>query len=615
MSNAADDRRAPGMMRIPFDGMVEVGGQLGPSFEAQAVNLSEDGMHLRTAYLPDVGQPVTCRFDAGHGLVVVAAGEVLWKDDMGNGGEFGIRFTNLDSASIVSLQRIIGMAEEGLALRPPQGRKVRLHIEGLASPMRARVKGAEGSSVTAFSELGFLQVGKQLDLEDAQTGGRRPALIDRVDVEIQQDTRVPQLVVTLKYDDEEAHAAEMEAMNGQGDTTGKDHHEAEMRGHDSHHQAHHDGHHDGHMHDDEDVIVPGPEGVDAAPHDPDAIDDSQMDDEHAAPAARVAHATSATDDERPDAGANDMKSAVARNAAKVTPALEKMMKRAKTTMAILAARAMKKSDGNGSDVEIPVRRTTAPAPGGGLHTSGRKVVRGEIEEKTPVEQPEKPRFAITKKKAVVAGAIGTAVLLAFVAMRKPSTPPAAPIAQNAPPPDITAAAAAAARPGMPTANIPGPGAPAVPPGDPLASQAMSGQMNGMSGAIDPTNPAEKGRKGKPVPFGNGPVAHGNVIKIKMDGPIDQLQGASQPSGFTVVIPGRKSVDPAGPLASKDARISAIRMANESQGAELTVTFKDGVPNYQVKAHGDTLEMHLAKGHGGDRAPEAHAKKHGKKKGH
>jgi len=76
-------------------------------------------------------------FDAGQGMVVVAAGEVLWKDDMGNGGEFGIRFTNLDSASTVSLQRIVGMVEDGMAIHPPQGRKVRLHIEGLASPMRA----------------------------------------------------------------------------------------------------------------------------------------------------------------------------------------------------------------------------------------------------------------------------------------------------------------------------------------------------------------------------------------------------------------------------------------------------------------------------------------------
>jgi len=50
------------------------------------------------------------------------------------------------------------------------------------------------------------------------------------------------------------------------------------------------------------------------------------------------------------------------------------------------------------------------------------------------------------------------------------------------------------------------------------------------------------------------------------------------------------------------------------GMGIRVTFKDGVPNYQVKAHGDTLEMHLAKsGHAGEKAPEAKAKAHKKKK--
>src|SRR3954471_14840674 len=108
----AHDRRAPGTARISFDGMVEVGGALGPSFEAQAVNLSEDGMSLRTAYLPEVGQPVMCRFDAGQGMSVIAAGEVLWKEDMGGGGEFGIRFTNLDQMSLGALQTILGIAHE-----------------------------------------------------------------------------------------------------------------------------------------------------------------------------------------------------------------------------------------------------------------------------------------------------------------------------------------------------------------------------------------------------------------------------------------------------------------------------------------------------------------------
>lgn len=598
--STASDRRAPDASRIPFDGMVEVGGALGPSFEAQAVNLSEEGMHLRTAYLPEVGQPVTCRFDAGQGLVVVAAGEVLWKDDMGDGGEFGIRFTNLDSQSTVALQRIVGMVEEGMQLRPPQGRKVRLHIDGLASPMRARVKGSEGASVTAFSELGFLQVGKQLDLEDAATGSKRPALIDRVDVEVEQDTRIPQLVVTLRYDDEEAHAAEMDA-HAHAMAAGHGSLSPQVVGSD----------------DDEDVMVPGPED-DAPMHARSEHDDacgSHDDDETDADGAgdgarsRVAHAAPAADrdESRVDDDSDKMKSAFARSAAKVTPALEKLAKRAKTTMAMLAARAAAKRGGKGDDVEIPVRRTTAPAPGGGLHAAGRKVIRGEIDDR-PIEEPAaKPKFPITKKKMVVGGAVGAAVLLAFVAMRKPAPAPAAATAPAAETTAAQAAAAPAPQPAMPMM-------PQAPVNDPLASAAMGGTF----GAIDPTNPAERGKPGRATPFGNGPVSRGNVIKIKMDGAIERIQGASQPSGFTVVLPGRKSLDAAGPLASKDPRIAAIRVANEPGGAELTVTFKDGVPNYQVKAHGDMLEMHLAKaGRAGDKAPEAHSthssKKHSKKK--
>ena len=405
MSNATD-RRAPNASRIPFDGMVEVGGALGPSFEAQAVNLSEEGMHLRTAYLPEVGQPVTCRFDAGQGMVVVAAGEVLWKDDMGNGGEFGIRFTNLDSASTVSLQRIVGMVEDGMAIHPPHGRKVRLHIEGLASPMRARVKDSQGSSVTAFSELGFLQVGKQLDLEDAATGSKRPALIDRVDVEVEPDTRIPQLVVTLRYDDEEAHASEcadMERMEADhaGDVTGRD---GSLAPHS--------------MDDEMDDMHDAPH-----PHDAHAMEGSN-DDEHGS-RGMIAKATVAPDDEQ-DEESKKLKSGFARSMAKVTPALEQWAKRAKTTMALLAARASAKRNGAADDVEIPVRRTTAPAPGGGLHAAGRKVVRGEIDEQMAIEEaPAKPRFAITKKRAMVGGAIGIASILCLVALRKPAPAPAA----------------------------------------------------------------------------------------------------------------------------------------------------------------------------------------------
>src|SRR5580693_8548128 len=100
----AEERgEAPGR-RMPFDGLVEVGGALGPAFEAQGIDVSRDGMHLRTAYLPDVGQPLTCRFDAG-GREVLASGAVVWRHEEGRGGEFAIRFGELDGESAEALGR------------------------------------------------------------------------------------------------------------------------------------------------------------------------------------------------------------------------------------------------------------------------------------------------------------------------------------------------------------------------------------------------------------------------------------------------------------------------------------------------------------------------------
>lgn len=571
--NSAGDRRAPGATRIPFDGMVEVGGTLGPTFEAQALTLSEEGMSLRTAYLPEVGQPIRCRFEAGHGLSIMAAGEVIWNEDLGEGGEFGIRFTNVDAPSTVALQRVMGMAEEGILPRPPQGRKVRLHIEGLASPMRARLRGTHASCATAYSELGFLEMGKPLELEDAMSGNRRPALIDRVDVAMEDGSRIPQLVVTLRYDDEEARMATQQNEQAGSlsavtieEQTGRDAMAPEPYANE------------------DDEMVPPP--LEASAH--------EHDEEDVIVEAKASEEGSDSDDVA--AESEKLKSPLARTAAKITPAMMSFAKRAKVTMALFAAKIAAKRGGSGDDVEIPMRRTTAPAPGGGLHASGRKVIRGEVgEEKSDDEKPKK-KFEVTKRKAAIAGAIGVAGILAIVAMRKPAEAP--PLA--AVPPADTAATAAPS----PAPSTPAPGV-----NDPLANAALAGTPG-------PNGMMSTGMKnGKPAPFTNGSVGvHGNVIRIKMDGQIAAIQGASQPTGFTVVIPSRKSMDAAGPLASKDPRIAQLKVANEPTGAELAVSFKDGVPNYAVRAKGDVLELVLAKpSANGDKPAEAKAGHAGSKK--
>jgi len=532
MSNEGD-RRAPGATRIPFEALVEVSPSMGPAFEAQAVDVSDEGMHMRTAYLPDLGQPLMCRFDAGSAGTVSASGEVLWRQEGERGGEFGMRFVDLDAESADALGRIVRIAQpqgecDGAPAKVIQssGSKVRLHIEGLGFPMRARVKDATRKELTVGNELGFLQVGKQLELEDAETGEKRPASIDRVEVEIDPESRVPRLVVGLRYDDE----ADSVPISPE-----------------QHEELHADAPKDS---------TPEPSVMDSE-------DDEEASAKPAAPEKKGA--TREVDEE-----SNQLKSAFARNAAKVTPALVGFAKRARATAGVLMAKHKQRS------AEAPQKRTTAPPPAGGLHAAGRKVVRA-------AELVAAPKTRLdTKRKVAIGAGAGLAVVLAFAAMHK--SPKAQTAAQDKP---VTTEATAAAAQPPPTLPEPAPlpVQTAPPPPQPVATApAPQG---------DDSEEQHHAKRVHVAPFGNGGVAHGNVLRLKMDGTIENINGATQPDGFSVSIPGRRALEPAGPLASRDARLASIKVTNDQGGASLDVAFKDGVPKYLVRAKGDTLEIILA----------------------
>ncbi len=190
---STEDRRAPGATRIPFDGLGRGGGALGPAFEAQAVNVSEEGMRLRTAYLPEVGQALLCRFDAGALGDVNAPCEVVWREEGERGGEFGLRFVDLDAQSADALGRIVGVREKVIQ---PSGAKVRLHIEGLGFPMRARVKDARARSSRSATSSAFSRWARSSSSRTRRPATKRPARIDRVEVAVDSVTsNVPQLVV------------------------------------------------------------------------------------------------------------------------------------------------------------------------------------------------------------------------------------------------------------------------------------------------------------------------------------------------------------------------------------------------------------------------------------
>jgi len=644
------DRRAPGATRIPFEAMVEVGGATGPAFEAQAVDVSLEGMHLRTAYLPEVGQPLTCRFDAGPREMVLASGEVVWSREAARGGEFGIRFANLDADSARILGQMMCVepppaARDMHAGAPPYGgppaadfqrggppaadfqrrgagMKVRLHIDGLGSPMKARVKGMQQAELTVGSELGFLQVGKGLELENAETGRKRPAVIDRVEVQVDPGSQVPELVVALKYADEYGPLETAKTVRGVGPVAPPVEERRPMA----------DPREMRDMRETRDTrdmretreVREEPrevleradtmtaEAVVPPPPSDGGVDVEVTDTDHGDPEG---HAPTAAD---------RMKGAFSRSAAKVTPAINAFAQRAKTTFALLAARKWRdQRDGREGkdDVGIPMRRVTAPPPGGGLHAEGRKVVRefGSLRDGLD----EKPAgLALDKKKMVLGGVAGVLLILGAVAMRKPAAPPPAPEAAASEAPMASAAAADSVAP-APSA------APAPNAGNALANApAPSPQAETAPGSnvADATPQRDEGRRAAPprriavAPFTNGSVPHGNVLRLRMDGAIEKINGAAQPTGFTVVIPSRRSLEAAAPLAARDGRIASIKVVNDAAGAELSVTFKDGVPNYAVRAKGETLEIVLApagrmssdrqelaeKAHDGHDSPRAHA---------
>ncbi len=585
-STDADVRRPRGSTRVPFDGVVEVGGELGPPFEAQAVDVSGTGMHLRTAYLPETGQTLSCRFEAGR-ETVIATGEVVWHREAGRGGEFGLRFIDLDAESANALERMTDRAR----LNVP-GAKVRLHIEGLGAPMRARVKGTTSSELTVGSELGFLQVGKHIDLEDAESGRRRPAYIDRVEVEINPSSRIPQLVVALKYEDAEEDMADEHVPNATpaGDSGDHDHEHAAPARRETQQIAT--------MNVDDDLHA----------HSPEARDDGQDQEvdvrisepmPHNEMNARVAPRAYGADAEDDDDLANGMalKGPVARAASKVAPALERFAKRTKTTAMLLMDKAKARRFSESS----PIRRTTAPPPGGGLTTAGRKVVRNEpsfADKSPPAASPLVGLMADRKRMTIIgAGAVAVLAIGVAFAAKKPAAPPGDTVTASAPiAADPTVATPAPAGAILPGALPPAPIVPSMPTTVEIASSATSDPFMADKNPVGDSSESRPNAKKpgiKVAPFSNGGISRGNLLRLKMDGAIEKIQGAQQPTGFTVHLPGRRSLEPAAPLALRDARIGSIKVANDPSGAELSVTFKDGVPRYTVRAKGDQLEIVLA----------------------
>jgi hypothetical protein len=279
---------------------------------------------------------------------------------------------------------------------------------------------------------------------------------------------------------------------------------------------------------------------------------------------------------------------------------------------------------------------TAPPPAGALKSDGRRLVRddGMSEDESPLPPPVKSR----RRAAMLGGFVGLLAVLAVIGAsramggsRKPTAATeasAAAVASAAAPPASARGAAAPTSSGVVTATVPLFGVTPLSttesvPAPPASASGSAGAAPGAPPPVaandkahdpseddDPSDPSDAKDDGPPKKeWGTGGVSHPVVLKIKMDGAIERIHGASGAMGFTLSIPGRRSLSNSSELTRKDKRLASVSVLNNASGAEVTVQFKDGVPPYLAKANGDRLEIAL----GTEKKIASKGKKHGDEK--
>ena len=615
--NGAPERRKS-RARVTFETSVTASDQNGGSaFEAESVDVSPDGMRLRTAYVPQIGERLLCRFD-GDGGEVVVEGEVIWRNEEAKGGELGLRFTALDTATEEALRSLCKQLEEpddaeDKVPAMPRGARVRLHIEGLASPMKARVRDADDKETLVGSNLEFLKVGRSLELEDVEKGGRREAFVDHVKVEVDAASGVPQLVVALRYEAERP-VAKQDAKSDRA------------------------------------AAIPSapskakPAAV-AREKEREKIAEPEVDADSSLDAEAVSDPPGDVEDiEESDKKGLAKVSAGAAAAGKkalgkVGPALTGLGTSVKGGIAKLMSAVKKRREDRAEQKKKDApRRMTAPPPGGALKADGKRLVRDDIDDDESLTPPPAKK---NKKAALVGSGLGLlAVLMVFgitrfIAMR--NAIPAEPLANSAAP-ALPAPAVAADGSPVATASIPLFGQTPLSTTEPVPTAAPSASAdandpapqagNEEPGGANEDGGGEEGGGDKAEgtkEWGEGNVKSPTKISVKLDGDVEGFNGAKGAMGFTIVLPGRRILSNSGELQKKDKRIATFQIANKPSGAELTLQFKDGVPAYLARAKDNKLEIMLgnegkskkavAKAHSGKGSKGHHdAKKSGSKKG-
>ncbi len=584
----SEERRAQSVKRVSLTTLVDICTQEGelPPFQGQSANVSGRGMNIRTSYLPEVGEELVCRLNHDDQEILVE-GRVAWRAEGEDSGEFGIQFTALDADS-AHLLRGLGdrpsekEAEEealeeesegeGRLEFASEGARVKLHIDGLGAPMKACVHEGSSRKLKVGSCLEFLKVGRELEVEAVEGGGKRGAHVDSVNVIINPATAVPELVVQLRYEGVTPTPAPAGGV------------------------------------DYDDEAFSGAAGQDA---------ESGLDEEDPAPWEPAAEAMRAR-----LGGAMRSASLVAHKAGGVLSTVAQRAQKSLEQVKGPAKTQVKKATFSAHpptkrrQTSHPSRRSAPSHLRSGIHDLGlaSPSARARRSEPMPVKRSVRraPAAAIFGLLFVAFG--GSA--FALRAMDDGAQPKKIVSEQLQPQAEVKIAEKSATVPQAPkpqakvtdtasvVAEVPlfGPQAmalSAVKPAVPEESEVEIEKRSAAAAVQDESWDAPKAEveKDAGAPWGKGKLYLPTIHRVRLDGVGKTLAGAANADGFTVVVPGRKAMESGKSIEKRDKRIVSVSANNNTGGATVKFEFRGPVPPYRVRLRQDFIEFLIS-------APEA-----------
>jgi len=633
-SIATADRRDPTAARRPFHAPVGLGAyDATDAINADAIDLSVGGMSVRSPLLPEVGVQLEFRFMLEDGKPINTRGEVVWTHDEGSrSGAFGVKFLAMPGEARASLSRSL----EPAAKSPSSAEtKVRLHLDSMDAPFRAKLRERLPGAVVVGHELSFLKLGGKVTVEGSKDN--EAGVISAVDVEIDPATQNPRLILTIDLDGGAPARAMRVASVAKAPVTAA-------------------------LIDAARVSIPPVEAapavapakaVEAAPVEPEktrpepaevaasAVDTARSEQEpvRAKPSTVMlppapppsAIDSSSDDDEDFDDDAPAGPPWMQRGVSAARGAWEGTVRLATPVAAgvvkgVGALRARLKRSNDGAVVE---------APRSGLRPQHSALLATESDPDGSIARKRNRRVVMYAGAAAVL----TVLIIAVAIAGGPSattphpqvavTADPAPVAELAPPPAPVAVQEMANEESAPPGAEPrmiaagGNNLPADLQGAALSANQVDGtqavvvrsrpRAAAVVPAVTPARPvaarpvaAVTVASARPAVMGNASVRVGTRLALRMDGPVASITGAgARGNTISMVIPGRRSLDLAASLARLDSRIVNAGVINRAAGAELTLRFREAAPPFFAHARGNTLEVVLGATPGAP-APARHA---------